>query len=224
MQRVFFPCQVSLLKAERWSCSPSYFLLSALPTVQMPAFSVKFRCPNGRFLKLNPQWESKTCYVWRFKMGHHFQEIPEFDVPNPWHNMFWQSNMVVERYPRSWRQHLWPNMRGEAEKYLDLIAHLQTIMNARNVNFHGLIICCFLAETVEGRTGLKHNILWEETLVPVFFHEKTIRWIPCLLVGIPYPTKISSIIVYITILSFCWLDPLVEWYKGQLLRVKSPFP
>jgi hypothetical protein len=71
---------------------------------------------------------------------------------------------------------------------------------------------------------LKHNILWEETLVPVFFHEKTIRWIPCLLVGIPYPTKISSIIVYITILSFCWLDPLVEWYKGQLLRVKSPFP
>ena len=49
MQRVFFPCQVSLLKAERWSCSPRHFLLSALPTLQMPAFSVKFRCPNSRW-------------------------------------------------------------------------------------------------------------------------------------------------------------------------------
>ena len=58
---------------------------------------------------------SKTCYIWRFFLGSPWiQEIPEFDVPKPWHNMFWQSNVVVERYPRSWGQHLWPNMRGEA--------------------------------------------------------------------------------------------------------------
>ena len=116
MQRVFFPCQVSLLKAERWSCSPRHFLLSALPTLQMPAFSVKFRCPNSRWNWTpngNPVENLLRLAVF-FLGSPWIQEIPEFDIPKPWHNMFWQSNVVVERYPRSWGQHLWPNMRGEA--------------------------------------------------------------------------------------------------------------